>query len=270
MRMRGSRRRAVAVPLLLGLFVLAEPLAAAAGTSPPVSASPLAVTPDVVHADLLFSGALLHVRGTIPEGHQAAVICTGADGRLNLRRKGRVWGLFWMNTGEIAFDGVPSLYLLCTSAPVAQLAPAGVLARLGTGLDALESRAAFEGPAADRKTLFGQMIRLKREEGLYAVAEGATRLKPGAQGMLDVAADLFLPARTPQGEYRIRLVSFQGGDGFVRSETSVVLRQTGFAAFTSRMAHERGLLYGIVSVVLAIAAGMLTGFVFGRGSRRPH
>ncbi len=267
--MRDPGRRRGAVGLLLGLSVLALPLAAA-GTSPAASMAPLAVTPDVVRADVFFSGALLHVRGTIPEGHQAAVVCSGAEGRLSLRRKGRVWGLFWMNTGEIAFDGVPSLYVLCTSAPVSQLAPADVLARLGAGLDALESRAVFEGPAADRRALFAELVRLKRSEGLYGVEEGAARLKPGAQGTLEVAADLYLPARTPQGEYRIRLLSFQGEAGSVRSETSVALRQTGFAAFTSRMAVERGLLYGIVSVVLAIAAGMLTGVVFGRGSRRPH
>ncbi len=267
--MRGPRRRAGAVGLLVGLLVLAGPAAAAPETRRGSEAL-LAVTPEEVRADLFFSGALLHVRGTVPEGHQAAVLCTGADGRLNLRRKGRVWGLFWMNTGEVAFDGVPSLYLLTTSAPVAQLAPADVLARLGTGLDALESRAAFEGPAADRKALFGELVRLKRGEGLYAVVEGGARLKPGASGMLEVAADLFLPARTPPGEYRVRLLSFQGGGGSVGSETSVVLRQTGFAAFTSRMAQERGLLYGIVSVVVAIAAGMLTGVIFGRGSRRPH
>ncbi len=267
----GVPGRAVA-GLLLGLLVLAGTPAPAGGETPGGTGALAALTvmPDDVRADLLFNGALLHVRGTIPEGGQAAIVCAGPGGRLKLRRKGRVWGLFWLNTGEIVFDDVPSLYLLCTSAPVAQLAPTVVLNRLGAGLDALESRAAFAGPAAERRTLFGEMVRLKTGEGLYAVAEGAARLRPGAPGTLDVAADLFLPARTPPGEFTVRLMSFRGGDGSVVAESTVALRQAGIAAFISRMAHERGLLYGIVSVVLAIAAGMLTGVVFGRGSRRPH
>jgi uncharacterized protein (TIGR02186 family) len=267
---RRSGGTAAAGRFLLGLTLLSGPAVAAPGETPGVATAPLAVNPAEVRADLFFNGALLHVRGTIPAGHEAAVDCSGAEGRLSLRRKGKVWGLLWMNTGEVVFDGVPSLYLLCTSVPLSRLAPAEVLGRLRAGLDALESRAAYTGPAGEGRTLFGEMVHLKTGEGLFAVAEGAARLKPGTGGTLDVAADLFLPARTPPGDYRVRLLSFQGGDGSVVAETTVVLRQTGFAAFTSRMAHERGLLYGIVSVVLAIAAGMLTGFVFGRGSRRPH
>lgn len=260
---------------LLGLGALSLFLSAArAGGQTPGDPAEghgtLAVEPDVVRVGLFFNGALLHVQGTIPAGHQAAVVCAGNEGRLDLKKKGRVWGLFWMNTGDVVFDHVPSVYLLCTSAPLKELAPAGVLSRLGVGVEALEARTAAGGSAAGREKLFGELVRLKKDERLWSIVESTLSLKPGGEGRLEAAADLFLPARTPPGEYRIRLVSFRDGEGEDVAETATAVRQEGFPAFTSRMAHERGLLYGIVSVVVAIAAGMLTGVIFGRGSRRPH
>ncbi len=254
----------------LGLAVLATRSGGQTPGDPAEGHGTLSVEPDVVRVGLFFNGALLHVHGTIPAGQKAAVVCEGSEGRLDLKRKGRVWGLFWMNTGDVAFDHVPSVYLLCTSGPLRDLAPAGVLARLGVGVDALEARATAGEAAAGSAALFGELVRLKKGEGLWSLVEGTVSLKPGGEGRLEVAADLFLPAKTPPGEYRVRLFSFRDGEGAAVAGTAMIVQQVGFAAFTSRMAHERGLLYGIVSVVVAIAAGMFTGVVFGRGSRRPH
>ena len=259
--------------LALGALSLVLSAALAGGQTPGDPAAghaAVVVEPDVVRVGLFFNGALLHVQGRIQAGHQAAVVLAGNEGRLGLKRKGRVWGLFWMNTGDVAFDPVPSVYLLCTSGPLKELASAGVLTRLGVGYDGLEARTNFQGSAGDGHALFGELVRLKKNEGLFSLEEGAALLKPGSQGRLEVSADLFLPARTPPGDYRITLYSFRDGEGAIVGETSTALRQEGFAAFTSRMALERGLLYGIVSVVIAIAAGMLTGVAFGRGSKQHH
>jgi uncharacterized protein (TIGR02186 family) len=258
---RGMRRALLA----LGVGLVAALSGGQAPAEPAAGPAMLAVTPDTVRVGLFFNGALLHVQGSVPAGHQAAVLCTGKEGRLDLKKKGRVCGLFWMNTGDVVFDHVPSVYLLCTSAPLKELAPAAVLTRFGVGVEGLEARATTGSQA-----MFGELVRLKEDEKLWSVAESTISLKPGSDGRLEAAADLFLPARTPPGEYRIRLLSFRDGEGTAAAETTAIVRQGGLAAFTSRMAHERGLLYGIVCVVLAIAAGMLTGVVFGRGSRRPH
>ena len=262
----------MALGLLVAGFLSLAPAAAAAGSATSGAAPPVRVEPESVPVDLFFSGAALHVSGVIPAGRQAAVVCVGHEGRLQLKKKGRVLGLLWMNTSGIVADGVPSLYILCTSAPVAQLAPAAVLGRLGVGWEALEARASLHGPpsAEDGHAVFRDLLRLKRDEGLYSLAEGTALLKPGGPGRLEVSADLFLPAISPPGDYRIRLVSFGDGEGDVVGETDLAIRQRGVAAFTSRMARERGLLFGVVSVVIAIAAGMLTGVAFGRGSKRSH
>lgn len=260
------------LPALLLLSLAVSAARASAGTTPanPAERVVLAVEPDEVGVDLFFNGATLHVRGAIPAGHEGAILCAGKETALSLQRKGRVWGFLWMNTSEVVFDRVPSVYVLHTSAPLARMGPAVLLERLGVGYESLEARTAFRGPPSDRSAVFNELVRLKQREGLFSIAEGAAMLGRGAPGQLEVSTDVFLPARTPPGDYRIALFSFHGGEGATVAETTVVVRQTGFAAFISRTASERGLLYGIVAVLVAIAAGMSTGVVFGRGSRRPH
>lgn len=257
---------------LLSLGLIAAPVRVAAATPPvaPAEQGRLAVEPDEVGVNLFFSGATLHVRGTIPAGHDAAILCAGNETALSLRRKGRVWGFVWMNTAEVAFDRVPAAYVLHTSVPLARLGPAALLERLGVGFDGLEARSAFHGPPGERRAVFDELVRLKEREELFSLGEGAAMLGRGARGELEVSTDIFLPARTPPGDYRITLLSFHGGEGGAVAETAVTVRQVGLAAYTSRTARERGLLYGVVAVLVAIAAGMATGFVFGRGSRRPR
>ena len=260
------------LPALLSLSLAVSAARASAGlpAANPADRVALAVEPEEVGVDLFFDGATLHVRGAIPAGHEGAILCAGKETALGLQRKGRVWGFLWMNTSEVVFDRVPSVYVLHTSAPLARLGPAGLLERLGVGFDSLEKRTGFQGPANDRRAVFDELVRLKKREELFSIAEGAAMLGRGVPGLLEMSTDIFLPARTPPGDYRIALFSFHGGEGAALAEKTVTVRQRGFAAFTSRAAHERGLLYGIVAVLVAIAAGMATGVVFGRGSRRPH
>jgi uncharacterized protein (TIGR02186 family) len=263
------------VPLLalVSLGLAAAP--ARASAAPPRAAAAeqglLVVEPEEVGVDLFFAGATLHVRGAIPAGHDdAAVLCAGNETALSLRRKGRVWGVLWMNTSEVAFDRVPAVYVLHTSVPLARLGSAALLERLGVGFDGLEARTGFDGPAGERRAVFDELVRLKKREGLFSLGEGAAMLGRGARGEVEVSTDVFLPARTPPGDYRITLFSFHGGEGGTVAETAVAVQQVGLAAFTSRTARERGLLYGVFAVLVAIAAGMATGFVFGRGPRGPH
>ena len=270
-RARGATWGLTCLPLaLLVLLAAAAPAASGTAGADPVGPERLEVYPEEVGVDLLFSGATLHVRGTVPAGADAAVLCTGPETRLKLKRRGRVWGVLWMNTAEVAFERVPSVYVLCTSVPVARLGPPELLERLGVGFGSVEARAVPRDPSRDQREAFPELVKLKTREGLYDLVEGSVLLGRGERDRLDASTDLFLPARTPPGGYRIALFSFRQGEGALVAEATAVIRQTGLAAFVSRTARERGLLYGIVAVVVAIAAGMATGALFGRGGRSAH
>ncbi len=224
----------------------------------------LVVLPREVQVGLLFRGTQVHVSGTAPAGSRVAVVCTGPGEKVELKKKGKVGGLLWMNVGDVSFDGVPSLYLAMVEPGIG--APSQGLsgtARLGLGWSGLESEVLPATAGEERRKLFHDFIELRRQEGLYTVHEGARR--SGSE----VSADFTLPATVPAGDYRVELVAYHGGSGDILGSSELVVRRVGLAAAISAMSLRHGLLYGILCVVVALCVGFLTGVLF-RGASKGH
>jgi uncharacterized protein (TIGR02186 family) len=222
------------------------------------------LVPSEVEANLFFNGAKVEVQGTVLPGYEVAVLCRGKASHLALRRKGRVWGVLWMNVGDVAFDQVPPLYLLSTSAPLASLASAAVLEQLGIGYPALASQ------NGDDQPFFQELVQIKEKEGLFAVHEGAVQLVPGAGGVRQVRAECALPSTVPVDAYDVQLFGFKDGTGELLCSTPMDVEQVGVAHFMSSLVQRRPLLHGLFAVIVAVATGLLTGFVFGGSSKKPH
>jgi uncharacterized protein (TIGR02186 family) len=222
------------------------------------------LVPEEVRANLFFNGSAVEVQGTVLPGYEVAVVCRGKAGHLALRRKGKVWGVLWMNVADVTFDNIPSLYLLSTSAPIASLAPAAVLEQLGIGYPALASQ------NGDDRSSFQELLKIKEKEGIFAVHEGAVKLVPGAGGVRQVRAECALPSTVPVDTYDVQLFGFKEGTGELLCSEPMEVKQVGVAQFMSSLVQSRPLLHGLFAVIVAVAAGLLTGFVFGGSSKKAH
>jgi hypothetical protein len=220
--------------------------------------------PEGVEANLFFNGAKVEVQGTVLPGYEVAVLCRGKASPLALRRKGKVWGVLWMNVGDVAFDRIPLLYLLSTSAPLARLAPPAVLEQLGIGYAALARQ------NGDDQPFFQELVKIKEKEGIFAVHEGTVQLLPGAGGIRQVRAECALPSTVAVDAYEVQLFGFKEGTGELLCSEPMEVKQVGVAHFMSSLVQSRPLLHGFFAVVVAVAAGLLTGFVFGGSSRKAH
>lgn len=250
---------------LLAVLMLAAPATAAGPME-----SGMQVTPDRVDVNLFFGGSMIRVDGWVPQGCDAVVIWQGAEKEIHLKKKGKVGGVLWMNVGEVSFEHVPSVYTLDSSRPVADLAPAGVLEKLGVGYKAIEAASLAGSGDRDEAALFGELIKLKEEEKLFHVDESGVELTPQANGPSKFTASFWLPPDTPIGTYTVRLLSFRDGQGAEIAENTIEVRRTGVVALTTTLAHRHGLLYGILAVIIALVAGLLTGMIFGLGSKGGH
>jgi uncharacterized protein (TIGR02186 family) len=228
----------------------------------------LQVEPQVIEANMFFAGASARISAEVPQGSMVAVLCTDGRRAIHLKEQGKVWGVLWMSTGEVTYDHVPGLYQLNTSAPLAQLDTPGELERLGLGYAALRATA-MDATAAEGPRLFADFLRLKEREGLYATRESSVQVRPRGDRLL-AEAHCTIPARAPVGDYIVKLVVFQRGHPPLVSQGHLALRQVRVTQFISRLAQQRGLLYGIFAVVVAIASGLLTGLIFGLKSKKVH
>ncbi len=224
----------------------------------------VAVEPAEVVTGLFYSGTTVHVSAVVPGGAKVAIVCRGQDRPLVLKKKGKVLGLIWMNVGRVEFRSVPGVYLLRTSDPVERLAPEPVLEEEGVGLEALSAGCGL-GPG--EAALFGELCRLQERDGVWRVSPGTVRLQPARGGVALATTDFELPARAGPGTYGVQVYTFTGGLGRLAGSAQLTVREGGGAALVSGLATRHRLLYGILAATAAVAVGLLTGLVFGLGSK---
>jgi hypothetical protein len=230
------------------------------------------IDPPRVAARLFYHGETVRVSGTIPAGLEVAIVITGDDTPVELKLKGKVGGLIWSNVGDVTIDNAPSLYLLATSPGLRELHAANAVKGTSVGYRDLESRCSFSPVRStdENRRIFEEFVKLKEKEELYGVAEGAVRLAAGSSGEFDYSAEFFIPADVPEGRFDVHVFAFDRYRETVLSSGVLMVEKAGLAGTISSMARNRGLLYGVLSVIVALVAGLLAGIVFGHRSKGGH
>jgi len=232
----------------------------------PVSAAALSlqVMPNTLPITESFRGAPLSISADITAGANAVVELKGDAHEAHLLRKGRRGGL-WMNVGEVEVHGAPSLYLAMSTDPEI-LASQGNQGRWG--YPALQKKVEFSGvlPKGGAALLFEQLVKLKEDEGLYGVFPGSLKKSIGSGGRAKVEGQFMLPSNLPPGKYRVTLSVVNSGSVLDKQSAELTVRMAGLTAIMASLAHEHALLYGVLSVVIAVLTGFIMGFVFkGKG-----
>jgi hypothetical protein len=267
------RRRHAGWVAALTMLTVAASGTAQSGTMGAAPGQRLVVEPPVVSARLFYHGLTVRVEGTAPAGHEVAVVIIGKYTSIDLELKGKVGGLIWANTGAVTIENVPSLYLLATSPGLRDLLEANAIESPLVGYPAIESQCRLS-PATgidEEHRIFEEVVKLKEKEQLYGVAEGRVGLTTGeGAGDRACSAEFFIPPDVPVGSYDVYLLAFDRYRETVHASASLTVEQAGLAAAISAMARERGLLYGVLSVIVALLAGVLAGIVFGHSSKGGH
>ncbi len=177
-------------------------------------------------------------------------------------KKGRVGGL-WMNVEQVHFRNLPKVYLLWTSEKLTSLEAGG-----GSKTMPLDYLSFLSGTLQSKNReaeplLLNELIKLKEADGLYRIVEGTVHIKPLEKGVWDQAdAVLELPSKIYPGTYDLELIAFKDGQGRLLHSSSIVVELVGFPALVSSLALQKGLLYGILAVIIATFSGLLIGIVF--------
>lgn len=238
---------------LLAILCLLPLSAALAADDVTVTAMPASIA-----MDAFYNGATLDVSGQIPDGSDVVLRLVGKTGKLHLREKGKAFGLLWMNIGTLDFDNVPSVFLVASSKPLADLGEAGKT----LGIDGL-SQSIVQGEAAADPELDAvhELLRLKSTTGLYAESATPVALSDETGGRVFMTK-IQVPSVLTPGEYHLEAIALR--DGAVVGQTTVPVKATlvGAPAWLSHMAFDNGLMYGILATIIAILSGLAIGLVF--------
>jgi len=206
-----------------------------------------------------FDGINLKASGTIPAGSDVVLRFTGAPEKLHLREKGKIGGLLWMNTGKVVLNNVPKICLVVSSRPFADLGEAAVPFQLASLKSSIEVE---EGADSGEVDLIHELLLLKKNDHLYSENTGGINLGPDQGATRNFSADISIPSAVAPGHYSIEAVAVKDGAVVGKASTDVEARLTGFPAWLSQMAFNRGLLYGVLATVIAIISGFAIGLVF--------
>ncbi|WP_321492807.1 TIGR02186 family protein [uncultured Desulfobacter sp.] len=225
------------------------------------------VTPSSIDIGASFNGINIKVQGTIPQDADAVVRFKSEARDVALKEKGKAMGILWMNKGKVTFHHCPDIFMVATPASLPQ--ESDQWKGLGLGISSLEDQIEIV-PAPENKTfLFDEFVKLKSKHGAYSSGFGNVTYQAVSQGVKPFSADISVPSGLKPGSYQVEVFTVKNGAVESKAETSVTVEEVGFPKFLSSLAFGKPLLYGIVSVIIALAAGLLTGLIF-QGSNEGH
>lgn len=216
------------------------------------------INPGGIDIHALYNGTSVDVEGMIPEGSQVVLRFTGAPEQVNMKQKGKAFGLLWMNMNSLHFGNVPKVCLVESTVPLKDLGQTG--AKLG--LEGLAETFHVEPATADRATLLPELLKLKQSEGLYRQAPGAVKLGEKKGGMQAFNAHMAIPSRLSPGAYVLEVFAVKDGQVAAQGQKPMDVRLTGAPAMLADLAFNHGAWYGILASIIAILAGLAIGLVF--------
>lgn len=235
---------------------------------PAVAANALTaeVQPTRIPITFGYHGATLTVSGESAPTDDIVVKISTEPTDTHMKCKTKVGGVVWMKKGGIEFKGLPLTYMLYSTAELTGILDPATLVAEGLGYEALNAKATLkldDGKPADHYW-FEEFIKLKEKERLYSIHEGTVVRHHGATGnQFQVTVDW--PYQAQPHNYNVEVLAVRDGLVVERASTQLLVEQAGLVAALSGMATKHAALYGIMAVIVALAAGLGVGAIFKKG-----
>ncbi|MEM6478245.1 MAG: TIGR02186 family protein [Pseudomonadota bacterium] len=211
-----------------------------------------------------FTGSEIIIFGAVKRETPAAanepldviITVSGPSQAVSVRKKDRVAGI-WVNTQEQEVDSAPSFYAIMTSGPLGEILSETEDLRHRITTTKL-IRAVDGGAEADLEDFTEALIRIRKDEDVYQINEGAVAFFDETLFRSQVR----LPANLIEGAYETRIFLTREKEIVSMFTTQIDVSKVGLERLLYRLAHDRPLLYGIMSLAIAIAAGWLASAAF--------
>jgi len=218
--------------------------------------------PEQIYITLKYAGEKITLFGESEEGAHIIVKMTSMeDEKLKLSKKGKR-GIFWINVKSLEIVNVPSIYLVHTSGKMSDI-PKDIQRRIGADKDysTVKSMARTNPEDPETKIFIDGYVKLKEEQGLYAIREDSVKIIKGRL----FKSEFFMPSHVPVGSYRVDSYAVKENTLIASGSAEIKLGKVGIESWVTDLAMENGLFYGIMSVMIALLAGIGVGFIFKGG-----
>lgn len=237
--------RALALALLLALPAGAKETVVAG-----LSQDAVGITADFTGSEIIIYGAVKR-ESPIPHGDLDVIVTLESPARaVTIRRKERRFGI-WVNTDSVPVGAAPGFYAVASSGRLEHILKPSEDAtyRISTAR-AIRS---FAGGLSVRDTrpFTSALMRIRSEEGAFVTDQ---------QGVTIVdetlfRADIDLPANLIEGLYKTRIFLLRDGEVIDAFQSAINVEKVGLERWLHQLSRTNPVLYGLMSLALAVAAG---------------
>lgn len=260
---------------LAALFLIAAALAPARAdvmTDPLFETIYIGATQDKVPITVDFSGSEIVVFGAIARNRflregdgepDVVIVAQGPSEPVVVRKKAR-WGVLWVNREAIRIAEAPSYYAVASTGPLEDILRVDEDATYKISLNKAVVIAGSPFSAEDPERFRQAVMRLGQEDGLYTIAPTGVTLN----GATLFNAKFHLPANIVDGVYKVRIYLLRDGVVRDKAERTVSVFKDGIERTISTAAANAPLLYGLMTLLVALSAGYGASQLFRWLSRR--
>lgn len=241
--------------LAAALPARAEKLAAALST-PMVS-----ITSNFAGTELTVFGSIAPDRGKAAPvgGYDVVIVLEGPRSGVLARRKERIFGV-WINRSRRAYPDVPAFHAMASTLPLSMVVEPKEAIRLGLGVSDLRFGGHNENADAESRDFHDAVLRLQQNRGVYA--EYPTSVSFLGDQLFATAIPI--PAEVPVGTYEARITAYAGKRLVAQETLGLLVVKSGFSQRVADLAARWPVVYGLLSVAIALFTGWLGGVLFRR------
>jgi uncharacterized protein (TIGR02186 family) len=192
-------------------------------------------------------------------GYNIVITVSGPRETMVVRRKDRVVGI-WTNAESQSFLRAPAYVAVLSNKPLDEIAPPVDLRRTEVGFNVVPRPYVAPGIQSGEETFRDALIRLRKERRLYVEdASAVTFLTPSL-----FRSTIKLPAEAPVGTYDVDVRLFADNTELARATSALEVVKVGIEAFIASAAQNHGVLYGLMTALMALATGWFASVIFRR------
>lgn len=237
--------RAMILWVMMACPVAAEEIVAG------LSQTEVSITANFTGSEIIVYGAVKR-DAPAPATPPLEVIITveGPSAPMLIRRKSHQWGV-WINTDRVRVTAAPSFYAVATTGPLADILSDTENLRHQITIPRAIRAVGISSQAKNAPDFIAALLRIRTAEDRYRLAEGSVQLTDATLFRTDVV----LPANLTEGDYKVRMFLTRGGKVIDAKDEVIAVQKQGLERFVNRLSKSQPLIYGLLSLLMAVAAG---------------
>lgn len=224
-----------------------------------LSTEEIALTANFSGSELFVFGAIRRDAPIDPAVDPLDIVITikGPPNALTVRRKERRFGI-WINTESVDVRDAPSFYAIATTGPLRDLLTETERLRFQIGMDHAVRKVSGHPTLDDTSSFTEAVVRLREKQELYEVLDGDVSLAEETLFQTSIA----MPANIVEGIYKAEFFLVRDREVISSTTTDITVQKAGIERWIYNLSRQQPLIYGIMSVLVALLAGWLAAAAF--------